>query len=206
MNFSSKILEEAVEQLSIMPGIGKKSAFRLALFFLKKDPEVTERFTKALATLKRELKECQQCFNISDQDVCEICSDLSRDEQLLCVVEDINDVMAIEATHQFKGKYHVLGGVISPMDGIGPMDLHLDSLIDRLEKNDYQELIMALNPTLEGDTTQFYIYKRIGHINLKVSTLARGVSFGEHLEYADEMTLGRSIHQRMLYEQTVKKI
>ncbi|MGB1294334.1 MAG: recombination mediator RecR [Flavobacteriales bacterium] len=206
MNFSSKILEEAVEQLSIMPGIGKKSAFRLALFFLKKDPEVTERFTKALATLKRELKECQQCFNISDQDVCEICSDPSRDEQLLCVVEDINDVMAIEATHQFKGKYHVLGGVISPMDGIGPMDLHLDSLIDRLEKNAYQELIMALNPTLEGDTTQFYIYKRIGHINLKVSTLARGVSFGEHLEYADEMTLGRSIHQRMLYEQTVKKI
>lgn len=206
MNFSSKILEEAVEQLSIMPGIGKKSAFRLALFFLKKDPEVTQRFTKALMTLKSELKECKTCFNISDQEICNICTDPTRDDTLLCVVEDINDVMAIEATHQYKGKYHVLGGVISPMDGVGPMDLHIDSLVDRLNTQDYTELIMAMNPTLEGDTTQFYIYKRIQDLGIKVSTLARGVSFGEHLEYADEMTLGRSIHQRMLYEQTVKKI
>lgn len=206
MNFSSKILEEAVEQLSVMPGIGKKSAFRLALFFLKKDPEITERFTKALLTLKKELKECKVCFNISDQELCEICSDTSRDDRLLCVVEDINDVMAIEATQQYKGKYHILSGVISPMDGIGPMDLHIDSLVSKLEDNIHTELILALNPTLEGDTTQFYIYKRIQHLEIKISTLARGVSFGEHLEYADEMTLGRSIHQRMLYEQTVKKV
>ncbi len=206
MNFSSKILEEAVEQLSIMPGVGKKSAFRLALFFLKKDPEVTQRFTQALLTLKSELKECNVCFNISDLETCAICTDKNRDDSLLCVVEDINDVMAIEATHQFKGKYHILGGVISPMDGVGPMDLHIDSLVNRLNSGKFTELIMAMNPTLEGDTTQFYIYKRIQGLELKISTLARGVSFGEHLEYADEMTLGRSIHQRMLYEQTVKKM
>jgi recombination protein RecR len=204
MNFSSKVLEEAVDQLSILPGIGKKSALRLALFLLKKDKETTQRFTRSLINMKESLHECKQCHNISDFDICEICANTGREDEIICIVEDIRDVMAIENTSEFKGKYHVLGGLISPMDGIGPMDLNIESLKFRLEKNNnIKEIIFALSPTMEGDTTQFYLFKQLADFNKKISTLARGVSFGENLEFADELTLGRSIAQRQPYDKSI---
>ncbi|MCT4666015.1 MAG: recombination mediator RecR [Flavobacteriales bacterium] len=205
MKLSSKILEEAVEQIAALPGVGKKSAFRLALHFLKKDKAFADRFTQAISTLKEQVFECVECHYISDQEVCEICSNPTRTNDSICVVEDINDVMAIESTQQFNGKYHVLGGVISPMDGIGPLDLHINDLISKVEKHQPSEVILALNPTMDGDTTQFYLYKKLKNFSVEISTLARGVSYGENLEYTDETTLGRSLHQRLPYEKTVKR-
>ncbi len=204
MNFSSKVLQEAVDQLSILPGVGKKTALRLALFLLKKDKEVTVRFTKAISNMKESLHECKNCHNVSDLDICEICSNPNREEEIICIVEDIRDVMAVENTAEFKGKYHVLGGLISPMDGVGPMDLHIETLKFRLENNtEIKEVIFALSPTMEGDTTQFYLFKQLEKFNKKISTLARGVSFGENLEFADELTLGRSIAKRQPYDNTI---
>jgi recombination protein RecR len=205
MNLSSRILEEAVEQIASLPGVGKKSAFRLALYFLKKDKEAAHRFTQSILQLKERLRECKVCQNISENEECSICSNRSRNTKQICVVEDINDVIAVEATNQFNGLYQVLGGVISPMDGIGPAELNIQNLISRVENTKVKEVILALNPTLEGDTTQFYLFKKLSAFPVEVSTLARGVSYGENLEYTDETTLARSIHQRMPYENSVKK-
>ncbi len=199
-NFPSKLLENAVNEFSKLPGIGKKTALRLVLHLLKKDVGEVQRFSRALTQLREEVKHCRICRNISDSDVCNICSNPSRDHRLVCVVENIRDVMSIENTQQYKGVYHVLGGIISPMDGIGPADLEIDSLLKRVEFGETDEIIFALSTTMEGDSTNFYIYKKIREYNVKVTTLARGVSIGDEIEYTDEVTLGRSIVNRMLFE------
>ena len=203
MNFPSKLIEEAVEQFAKLPGIGRKTALRLALNLLQMDKEQVNRFGQAFIDLRNNIKYCSVCHNISDLDVCEICSNTSRDESMLCVVEDIRDVMAIENTHQFKGKYHVLGGIISPMDGIGPSDLNITSLEEKVHSGIVKEVIMALSTTMEGDTTNFYIFKKLKESNVKLSVIARGVSIGDELEYADEVTLGRSIVNRTPYENSI---
>ena len=205
MNFPSKLIEEAVEQFAKLPGIGRKTALRLALNLLQMDKEQVNRFGQAFIDLRNNIKYCSDCHNISDLDVCEICSNPSRDESMLCVVEDIRDVMAIENTHQFKGKYHVLGGIISPMDGIGPSDLNITSLEKKVHSGIVKEVIMALSTTMEGDTTNFYIFKKLKESNVKLSVIARGVSIGDELEYADEITLGRSIINRTPYENSIVK-
>ena len=205
MNFPSKLIEEAVDQFSKLPGIGRKTALRLALNLLQMDKEQVNRFGQAFIDLRNNIKYCSDCHNISDLDVCEICSNPSRDESMLCVVEDIRDVMAIENTHQFKGKYHVLGGIISPMDGIGPSDLNITSLEKKVHSGIVKEVIMALSTTMEGDTTNFYIFKKLKESNVKLSVIARGVSIGDELEYADEITLGRSIINRTPYENSIVK-
>ena len=203
MNFSSKLIEEAVGQFSKLPGIGKKTALRLVLNLLQMDKEEVNRFGQAFIDLRNQINYCSDCHNISDLEVCEICANTSRDERLLCVVEDIRDVMAIENTHQFKGKYHVLGGIISPMDGIGPSDLNIASLEEKVQSGVVKEVIMALSTTMEGDTTNFYIFKKLKDSNVKLSVIARGVSIGDELEYADEVTLGRSILNRTPYENSL---
>ncbi|HMQ60831.1 MAG TPA: recombination mediator RecR [Flavilitoribacter sp.] len=202
MNFSSKLLEQAVEAFSTLPGIGRKTALRLVLHLIRQSEEHTEQFSEALRQLRRNIKYCQVCHNLSDEAVCTICSDKRREEGIVCVVETIRDVMAIEDTGQYRGLYHVLGGVISPIEGIGPADLSIDSLVDRVQSGGIRELIMAISPTIEGETTIFYIAKRLRERNLEVqlSTIARGVSFGGELEYADEVTLGRSIVTRVNYQ------
>ena len=205
MNFPSKLIEEAVDQFSKLPGIGRKTALRLALNLLQMDKEQVNRFGQAFIDLRNNIKYCSDCHNISDLDVCEICSNTSRDESMLCVVEDIRDVMAIENTHQFKGKYHVLGGIISPMDGIGPSDLNITSLEKKVHSGIVKEVIMALSTTMEGDTTNFYIFKKLKESNVKLSVIARGISIGDELEYADEITLGRSIINRTPYENSIVK-
>lgn len=205
MNFPSKLIEEAVDQFSKLPGIGRKTALRLALNLLQMDKEQVNRFGQAFIDLRNNIKYCSDCHNISDLDVCEICSNPSRDESMLCVVEDIRDVMAIENTHQFKGKYHVLGGIISPMDGIGPSDLNITSLEKKVHSGIIKEVIMALSTTMEGDTTNFYIFKKLKESNVKLSVIARGISIGDELEYADEITLGRSIINRTPYENSIVK-
>ena len=205
MNFPSKLIEEAVDQFSKLPGIGRKTALRLALNLLQMDKEQVNRFGQAFIDLRNNIKYCSDCHNISDLDVCEICSNPSRDESMLCIVEDIRDVMAIENTHQFKGKYHVLGGIISPMDGIGPSDLNITSLEKKVHSGIVKEVIMALSTTMEGDTTNFYIFKKLKESNVKLSVIARGVSIGDELEYADEITLGRSIINRTPYENSIVK-
>lgn len=197
MNLPSKTLEEAVEAISTLPGIGKKTALRLALHLLKEEKSATFQITESLINLKENIKYCRECHNISDEDICSICANSFRDEKLICVVEDLRDVIAIENTAQFQGKYHVLGGVISPMEGVGPDDLTISSLIER--SKDINELILALPSTMEGDTTAFYIQKKLQNSNVKVSTLARGIPIGGELEYADEITLGRSILERVNY-------
>jgi len=201
MKYSSKILEDAVEAMSALPSIGKKSALRLILHLADSKTDKTQRLIEALRSLDTNLKECTTCHNYSDHTTCDICKDVARNKQLLCVVGSVKDVMAIENTQQFTGVYHILGGVISPLEGIGPEDIHIDSLIDRIKKDQVQEVIMALSPTIEGDTTIYYISKLLSGVadNIKVSTIARGVSFGGELEYADELTLGRSIHSRTDY-------
>lgn len=201
MDFSSKLIEEAVNQVSKLPGIGKKSALRLVLHLIKEKEESTIALTEALTRLRSGIVFCSSCHNISDTRVCSICSSSRRDRSLLCVVEDTRDVMAIENTAQYTGLYHVLGGVISPINGIGPSDLHIDSLVDRLNhgQSEIKELILALSPTMEGDTTAFYINKRVKEIPVKVSAIARGIPVGGDLEYADEITLGRSITARTLF-------
>ena len=194
-------MENAVSQFSRLPGIGRKTALRLVLHLLRQDTEDVEQLASALTTMKRDVKRCNVCHNISDQDVCPICSDPRRDRSTVCVVENIQDVMAIENTQQFHGLYHVLGGVISPMDGIGPSDLEIQSLVDRVGQGDVDEVILALSPTMEGDTTNFYIFRKLAsYPQLKVTVIARGISVGDELEYTDEVTLGRSILNRTLFE------
>jgi len=199
-NFPSKLLENAVNEFAKLPGIGKKTALRLVLHLLKKDIVDVQRFSRTLTQLREEVKHCRICQNISDSDICNICSNPSRDHRLVCVVENIRDVMSIENTQQYRGVYHVLGGIISPMDGIGPTDLEIDSLLKRVETGEIDEVIFALSTTMEGDSTNFYIFKKIKDQKVKITTLARGVSIGDEIEYTDEVTLGRSIVNRMLFE------
>jgi len=203
MNFSSKLLENAVEEFGRLPGVGKKTALRLVLHLLKQqDAEVT-RFTQSLNLLKEKIQYCKECYNISDDEVCEICLSVKRDKSTICVVEDTRDVMAIENTNQYQGVYHVLGGLISPMDGVGPSDLKIEGLLQRLRTGDVKEVILALSATMEGDTTIFYLYRKLKEFNVQVSTIARGIAFGGELEYVDEITLGRSILTRVPYERNV---
>ncbi len=206
MEFSSKHLEKAIEEIALLPGIGKRTALRLALHLLKQPQSQTTDLATALVNLKTKVKQCQSCHNISDQDICEICKDKSRDHSIICIVEDVRDVMAIENTEQFKGIYHVLGGKISPMEGVGPHQLNIETLVSKIKLGKVSEIIFALSSTMEGDTTNFYIYKQLqssGH-QLKTSTIARGISIGDELEYADEVTLGRSILQRVPFENSLK--
>ena len=205
MEFSSKLLENAVYEISQLPGIGKKTALRLALHLLRQPVEQTNNLSSSLLKLRGEIRYCKSCHNISDSDMCEICSSSRRDQSLVCVVEDIRDVMAIENTSQFNGVYHVLGGKISPMDGIGPQNLNISSLVEKVKNGDVTEVIFALSSTMEGDTTNFYIFIQIQAYNISTSTIARGISIGDELEYADEITLGRSIINRIPYEKTLKK-
>ncbi len=202
MNIPSKLIEDAVTEISRLPGIGKKTALRLALHLLKQNPVQTEALSLALTTMRTEVKYCKCCHNISDGDLCSICLSPKRDSSLICVVEDIQDVLAIENTNQYTGKYHVLGGVISPLQGIGPEELHIESLVQRVENpkdEPVSEVILALSGTMEGDTTSFYLAKRLKDTGVKVSTIARGIPVGGELEYTDEITLGRSIMTRINY-------
>ena len=203
MNYSSKLLEKAVEEFAKLPGIGKKTALRLVLNLLNREVDDVTRFATAITSLREEIRFCKKCHNISDIEICQLCSNPSRDNSTLCVVEDIRDVMAIENTQQYRGLYHVLGGVISPMDGIGPQHLNIESLIDKVNSGEVKEIIFALSTTMEGDTTNFYIFKRLKETSVKVSTIARGIAFGDELEYADEITLGRSIANRLPYESSI---
>jgi recombination protein RecR len=202
-HFPSKLLENAVTEFAKLPGIGKKTALRLVLHLLKRESEEVHRFSEALTRLKDEVKHCLLCYNISDTDLCNICSNSSRDHGVVCVVENIRDVMSIENTQQFRGVYHVLGGIISPMDGIGPSDLEIESLLKRVEDEGIREVIFALSTTMEGDSTNFYLFKKLKNSNIRITTLARGVSIGDELEFTDELTLGRSIVNRLLYEQVI---
>lgn len=204
MEFSSKLLERAVNEMSQLPGIGKRTALRLVLHLLKQPKEQTSFLTEALTSMREQVKFCVSCHNISDVDVCEICSNLKRNHKIVCVVEDIRDVMAIENTGQFRGIYHVLGGKISPMDGVGPSQLNIASLVEKVKSGGIEEIILALSSTMEGDTTNFYIYRQIQDCNITTSTIARGISVGDELEYADEVTLGRSILQRVPFENAFK--
>lgn len=203
--FPSRLLENAVNEFAKLPGIGRKTALRLVLHLLKQEKTDVDIFGNSLIQLRNEIKHCQVCHNISDVDVCNICSNPARNPEEVCVVENIKDVMAIENTQQFNGLYHVLGGIISPMDGIGPSDLEINSLIKRVETGEVKEIVLALSTTMEGDTTNFFIYKKLKAFNVKISTLARGVSIGDELEYADEITLGRSIKNRLDFESTLSQ-
>jgi recombination protein RecR len=204
MNFSSKYLENAVNEVSQLPGIGKRTALRLVLHLLKRPKEQTHHLANALNMLVDNIKLCKRCHNISDVDICEICSSHNRNEKILCVVEDIRDVMAIESTAQYKGMYHVLGGKISPMEGVGPQNLTIDSLVDKVKSGIIKEVVFALSSTMEGDTTNFYIYKQLDGFGVTLSTIARGISVGDELEYADEITLGRSIINRIPFENSLQ--
>ncbi len=204
MEFSSKLLEKAVNEMSQLPGIGKRTALRLVLHLLKQPKEQTGFLAQALLSMRQDIKYCVSCNNISDSDLCEICSNTSRNHQVICVVEDIRDVMAIENTNQFRGIYHVLGGKISPIDGVGPSQLHITALVEKVKSGAVQEIIFALSSTMEGDTTNFYIFKQIASSNIIVSTIARGIAVGDELEYADEVTLGRSILHRVPFEKSLK--
>lgn len=205
MNYPSKLIEEAVVSLSKLPGIGKKTAFRLVIHLLQKDTSETLVLSNALSNMREKIKFCSQCHNISDEDLCAVCSNPMRDESTICIVENFRDILSIENTHYYKGMYHVLGGVIAPIDGIGPEQLKINTLIERIEKGDVKEVIMALNPTIDGDTTIFYLSKRLQDYNLKITTIARGISFGGELEYVDEVTLARSISARLPFEQYFNK-
>ncbi len=205
MNFSSKLLENAVAEFAKLPGVGQKTALRLVLHLLKQDKAEVERFSSTVTKLRNEIQFCKTCHNISDSSTCEICASYKRDHSLICIVEDTRDVMAIENTNQYNGVYHVLGGLISPMDGIGPADLEVDTLVERLKSIEVKEIIFALSATMEGDTTIFYLDKRLKQFNLKLSTIARGIAFGGELEYVDEITLGRSITTRVPYENSLSK-
>lgn len=202
MNFSSKILENAVNEVSQLPGIGKRTALRLVLHLLKQPASQTHQLAAGLVKLVDEIKFCKKCHNISDKDICEICSNPSRNSEILCVVEDVRDVMAIENTSQFRGLYHVLGGKISPIEGIGPHNLTIESLIEKVKAGSFKEVIFALSSTIEGDTTNFYIYKQLEALPIKTSTIARGIAVGDELQYADEVTLGRSIVNRIPFDKS----
>ena len=205
MNFSSKLLENAVNEFASLPGIGQKTALRLVLHLLNQPQADVEKFSHTLLQLRNEIRFCETCHNISDQKVCEICNAVKRDKSLICIVEDTRDVMAIENTGQYHGVYHVLGGLISPMDGVGPSDLKIESLINRIDTSGANEVILALSATMEGDTTIFYLYKKLKDKNIQISAIARGIAFGGELEYVDEITLGRSIATRIPYENTLAR-
>jgi recombination protein RecR len=200
MSTSSNLINKAVDQLSRFPGVGKKSALRMALFLLKKEEMDTVELSKALITMRTEIKFCKQCYNISDAELCNVCNSPSKDQSVVCVVKDFQDVLAIENTGQYNGLFHVLGGLVSPVDGIGPSDIKIPELLSRVEKGEITEAILALSSTLEGDTTEYYIAKKLRAIGLKVSTLSKGIAVGGELEYADEMTLARSIRNRVNLE------
>lgn len=204
MEFSSKLIEKAVNEISQLPGIGKRTALRLVLHLLKQPKEQTGFLAQALLNMREDIKYCANCHNISDSEVCEICANENRNHQLVCVVEDIRDVMAIENTGQFRGIYHVLGGKISPIDGVGPSQLKIATLVEKVKSGGVSEVIFALSSTMEGDTTNFYIYKQIAETDVVISTIARGIAVGDELEYADEVTLGRSILQRVPFEKSLK--
>ncbi|AYN05220.1 recombination mediator RecR [Flavobacterium sp. 140616W15] len=204
MEFSSKLIEKAVSEMSQLPGIGKRTALRLVLHLLKQPKEQTGFLAEALMTMRADIKFCESCHNISDIAVCEICANTARNHQTICVVEDIRDVMAIENTGQYKGIYHVLGGKISPIEGVGPSQLNITTLVEKVKLGGVNEIIFALSSTMEGDTTNFYIYKQIADAEIIISTIARGIAVGDELEYADEVTLGRSILHRVPFEKTFK--
>jgi recombination protein RecR len=204
MEFSSKLLEKAVSEISLLPGIGRRTALRLVLHLLKQPEEQTVLLSESLLSVRKEIKFCKNCHNISDVEICEICRNTSRNHAVICVVEDIRDVMAIENTGQFKGVYHVLGGKISPIEGVGPGQLNINTLVEKIKNGNVEEIIFALSSTMEGDTTNFYIYRQIKDLEIKTSTIARGISVGDELEYADEITLGRSILYRIPFENQLK--
>ena len=204
MDFSSKLLENAVNEMAQFPGIGKRTALRLVLHLLKQPKSHTQKLSESLQLMRDEIIFCKNCHNISDSEVCEICANPNRNEQVICVVEDIRDVMAIENTSQFRGQYHVLGGKISPMDGIGPGELNITSLVDKVKSRKVNALIFALSSTMEGDTTTFFIFRQIEEYNIVTTTIARGIAVGDELEYADEITLGRSILNRIPFESSLK--
>lgn len=195
-------LENAVAQLSKLPGIGEKTALRLALHLLRQDKEVALALGESIIEMRKNVRYCSRCHNISENEVCDICSDPRRDSTTICVVETIKDVLTIEATHEYRGLYHVLGGVISPLDGISPSDLEIDSLVERAASGEIKEIILALNPTIQGDTTNYYLFRKLAPYKLDISILARGLSIGNELEYTDELTLGRSIHDRIPFQDT----
>jgi recombination protein RecR len=203
MQFSSSLLENAVNEFAKLPGIGKKTALRLVLHLLKQDPASVQGFGEIIIRMRQEIKFCQRCFNVADGDICSICANSMRRQELICVVETIRDVIAIESTQQYSGTYHVLGGIISPLDGVGPNQLNLEPLISRVHKDAVQEVIFALSPNIQGDTTIYYIQKKLFPSDAKITTIARGISFGGELEYADEMTLARSITNRLPVENYV---
>ena len=200
MKFSSKLIEDAVEAFAILPGIGRKSALRLVLYLMNKDKDVTQQFVVAIDKMRQNIRFCTTCHNVSDAQTCDICNDIYRDKATVCVVENLRDIIAIEGTGQFRGQYHVLGGVISPIEGIGPAELTIDNLVTRIEQGVIKEIIMAISPTIEGETTIYYISKKLKDLPVRISNIARGVSFGGELEYADEVTLGRSIVARTEYQ------
>ncbi|HCY89634.1 MAG TPA: recombination protein RecR [Chitinophagaceae bacterium] len=206
MIFSSTLLENAVNEFAKLPGIGKKTALRLALHLLKQDEEQVSVFSERVARMRREIRFCQKCHNIADQDLCNICSNTMRRKETICVVESIRDVIAIESTQQFNGVYHVLGGVISPLDGISPDQLQISSLLARIPADEVQEIIFALNPNIQGDTTIYYISRQLKETPVRITTIARGISFGGELEYADEMTLGKSIANRIPVQQYISPV
>ena len=201
--YNSPLLENAVTELSKLPGIGRKTALRLALHLLRRDVTEAEALGNAIIEMRRDIRYCRVCHNISDVETCAICSDTRRDSATICVVENVKDVITIESTHSHRGRYHVLGGLISPIEGIGPGDLAIDSLVERVAAGDINEVILALSPTIEGDTTNYYIYRRLKAYPVKITMLARGLSMGNELEYADELTLGRSIQDRVLFSDTI---
>jgi recombination protein RecR len=205
MQFSSSLLENAVNEFAKLPGIGKKTALRLVLHLLKQDNKEVNHFSEVMAKMRSEIKFCHRCFNVADGDICSICANSLRKQDTVCVVESIRDVIAIESTQQFNGTYHVLGGVISPLDGIGPDQLNIEPLIHRIEKEGTEELIFALNPNIQGDTTIYYIQKKLQGRAIRITTIARGIAFGGELEYADEMTLGRSLQNRLPVENYVSR-
>ena len=204
MDFPSSLVQKAVDEIAQLPGIGRRSALRLVLHLLRQPKDFSERLSSAIATLRQEIRYCNTCHNISDTDKCSICMNHLRDESIICVVEDVRDVMAIEATGQFKGRYHVLGGKIAPMEGIGPDQLTINALVSRVENEAVKEVIFALGSTMEGDTTNYYIFKKLSHFQLRFSAISRGIGVGDELEYADELTLGRSISQRIPFETSMK--
>ena len=203
--FASSLLESAVSEFSKLPGIGRKTALRLVLHLLRQDEHVAVNFGEAIVRLRKEIRYCRLCHNISEQEICPICANPARDASIICVVENVKDVMSIENTHQHHGVYHVLGGLISPMDGIGPQDIEIDSLVERVRAGGVSELILALSATMEGDTTNFYIFRRLAEFDVKITMLARGVSVGNEIEYTDELTLGRSILNRTLFSDSFSK-
>ena len=204
MHLPSALLENAVAQFTKLPGIGKKTALRLVLYLLKQDVNDVQHFGETIARMRRDIKFCQRCHNISDGDICSICSNSMRNQRMICVVENIRDVIAIESTQQLSGTYHVLGGIISPLDGMGPDQLNIESLVNRITKEETEEIVFALSPNIQGDTTIYYIQKKIVHLPCRITTIARGIAFGGELEYADEMTLARSIANRLPVQQYVK--